>query len=161
VGRSVDRFWPSKSPENTRKPVGPEWNRDASPPSRFRRCDERRATPVRHRCQRPNPPPRLPFATAADARIRRRDSRSSPLPTPKSAAAAADAVPQQASDGFLRPCQRPTRSSFRRRPGDPWAARAPSTAYRELLSPPLFSGQAEFLCEYALPTSPPPLSLYC
>jgi hypothetical protein len=76
VGRSVDRFWPSKSPENTRKPVGPEWNRDAPPPSRFPRVFVAATKGER-----------LLFATAANARIRRRDSRSPPLPTPESAAA--------------------------------------------------------------------------
>jgi hypothetical protein len=69
-------------------------------------------------------PPSPPAATPSPLpcrRIRRRDSRSSPLPTPKSAAAAADAVPHGARSAddpeILRPQELlppPTRSSSRR-----------------------------------------------
>jgi hypothetical protein len=68
----------------------------------------------------PSPPAATP-STLPCRRIRRRDSRSSPLPTPKSAAAAADAVPHGARSAddpeILRPQELlppPTRSSSRR-----------------------------------------------
>lgn len=108
VGYSVGRFWPGTSPENPPRPVGLTCKRDAPPPSRFgwrRRARDARSL---HRSRRPfeaslPPPPVRSLAAAVEARLRIRP--------------AANQRRSLSRPHLLRPCERPTQSSFRRRDG--------------------------------------------